>query len=560
MVWVAEQLARGQSLVHNDRYYWPVGDAPWLAGNGSDGFLYLPWHILLGWPRAAAAHTLTILVLDGLGAFALARAAGASPIASLMAASAGATMVYGSFELGAGRFSQADFGFLAFFLASWLRFLDAPSVRRAFAAAALLSVTSLLYWYYGFFGVLAGGLLLVVRVGAALARGQRPDAPGPWTLAVFAGAFLVLVGPLLAVFARHYADIVGTAEDALFPHPEVTGDSCWPAVPFLVGGGRHAGRALAFSTTCFAVVAPVVRRDRGVVSLLVLAAAFFALMAGPLWPHGPYEILYGLAGPLRRFWWPYRHVVVANLAIIALASVAATPLLQRLGRWGTAAGLALALSIPAQLEVARAPFHALFSKARVPAPFYREVATLPGEVLIEPPLSQAVAATQAPLIYQFDHQKTLLNGHAMWVARVRPPAWDAFVAENSFLAAMQALERGELSGEFRFTAADLRSLIDRGVGAVTLNREYFPVRLDALLDAYDAVFRGLFGEPVVKRDGAAAWSLAHWTNQESASFRAFSWPADLGSGGPTLPVQAARPASMSFSMPAPTRGEGRAVK
>ena len=37
LVWVAEQIRSGGSLLHNDLYYWPFGDAPWLAGNGSEG-------------------------------------------------------------------------------------------------------------------------------------------------------------------------------------------------------------------------------------------------------------------------------------------------------------------------------------------------------------------------------------------------------------------------------------------------------------------------------------------------------------------------------------------
>jgi hypothetical protein len=416
-----------------------------------------------------------------------------------------------------------------------------------------------LYWYYGFFAVLAGVLLVALRVGGSDRGAFARGAVGP--LAAFSAAALLLLGPLLWVSFGHYAQIVGTAEDGLFPHPEVVGDSCWPAVPFLVGGGRHAGRALPALTTLLAVGGLAVHRDRRSLGLVALILFFFALMAGPLWPGGPYEQVYGLAGPLRRFWWPYRHVVVANLAIVALGSLGFDAVLARLrAGWRSWLAGAVALSVPLQLELARAPFHALYSKATVPTDFYTKVAELPGEVLLEPPLSPDVAATQASLIYQFDHHKTLLNGHALWVARVRPPQWDTFVSSNTFLAAMQALERGELPGEFRFAAADLAALRDAGLGVVTLNREYFPVKLDALLQAYDRVLTGLFGEPAVELHRAKAWRVDRWTGQDQSYFESFSWPAELGHGGPTLPVQAPRPASMAFRMPEPGKGAPEAAK
>ncbi|MSQ02171.1 MAG: hypothetical protein EXR71_09815 [Myxococcales bacterium] len=540
--WVADQVWHGRSLVHNDRYYWPVGDAPWLAGNGSDGFLYLPWHLLLGWPRAAAAHTLTILTLNGLGGWALARAAGASPAAALTAASTAAMTVYATFELGAGRFSQADMGFLAFFLASWLRLLQAPSWRRAVVSAMLLAATSALYWYYGLFAVIAGAVLLAFR-GRQL-RSWALCRP----LLLFAVTFLVTIAPLLWVFLSNWAAIPGTGEAALFPHPEATADSCWPGIPFLAGAGRHAGRALPLTTFLLAGFALFRRRDRVTVGLAAVGLLFAALMAGPLIPHGPYEWIYGIAEPLKRFWWPYRHVVVVNFVYITLAAVAVDHLPVG-ARARTATGVLLALSIPAQLALGRAPYGALFSEAHVPVPFYQEVGALPGTVLIEPPLTPDLAASQATLMYQLDHGKALLNGHALWVQRVRPVAWDAFVDGNSFLAACRRLERGALDGHFRFDGNDLTALFDQGVLTITVNREYFPAGYSALPGAYHQIFDALFGEAAVTGTRMQAWDMGRWTGAVDVAFEPFAWPATLERGGPTLPVRSPAPPSAAFAMP-----------
>ena len=556
--WVAEQIIQGQSLVHNDRYYWPIGDAPWIAGNGSDGFLYLPWHVLLGWPAASTAHTLTLLTLNGLGAYALARAAGGSRAGSLAAAPTGAMMGYALHEVGAGRFSQANFGFLAFFLASWLGLLARPSIGRALGSAALLATTSVLYWYYGFFAVLAGAVLL-------LAQGRGLRSWPLWrSLLAFSLAYLAAIAPFLMVFAAHWGDIPGTAETTLFPHPETLGDSCWPwsstgffepdTVPFLVSGGRHAGRILPFSTAILGFVALWRVRDRMGWSLAAVALLMALLMAGPLFPHGPYEQIYGLASPLRRFWWPYRHVVVLNLVWIALAARAFGP---NPGRRATVAAVALALSIPVQLRLGGAPFPVPFSTVVSPVPFYQDVGKLPGTVLIEPPLTPDLQASQAPLIYSLDHGKALVGGHALWVDRVRPPAWDAFVDANSFLAACRRLERGEIAdGVFRFEAADLQSLLDRDVRTFALNREYFPARLPEVVTGYVSVLTALFGEPAVRGTRAQAWDLGGWNGGTEATFSAFEWPKELIRGGPVLPMQTVRSPSLGFAMPPPPRREG----
>ncbi|MFZ5479388.1 MAG: hypothetical protein ACOZNI_21670, partial [Myxococcota bacterium] len=373
------------------------------------------------------------------------------------------------------------------------------------------------------------------------------DAAPARGLAVFAGAYLALVAPLLWIFLRHWGAIPGTGEDA-FPHPESVADSTWPAVPFLVTGGRHAGLALPF-TTCALAVVGLFRRDRRWMSvgLAAVAALFALLMAGSLVPNGPYEAIYGLAGPLRRFWWPYRHVVVLNVALVALAARGAEVLVARRA-W---VGVLLALSIPLQLQLQGAPWRVQFSKAEWPEPFYVRLREAPGEIVIEPPIAPQVASAQSHLLYQTLHGKALLAGHAMWVDRVRPDAWDTFVAGNSFLVEMQRLERGELDGTFRFDAADLRALLDAGVGPFVVHREYFPVALKELTDAYGEVFTALFGPPSDTGKRVKAWDGTRWNGRSEVTFAPYAWPKELRPGGPTLAITGIRAPSNVFSIPVP---------
>lgn len=532
MVWVAEQVAHGRSLLHNDRYYWPIGDAPWLAGNGNEGFAFLPWYALFGWPMATTVHLVLVLALNGIAGWALCRAAGVSRVASLAAVPTSALMIYTIQELGAGRFSQVSICWIGFFLASWLRFLDSPTTRRAALAAVLLAVTSFFYWYYGFFAVLAGLVLWLFK--------RTPVRP----LLVFCGVFLGLIAPLLYVFWAHQSLIPGV--DETFPNAEVPGDSCFPGIPFLVNKGRHAGRALPFTTVALALFG--LRRDRLTAALVAVWLLFAGLMAGPLIPHGPYEQIYGLAGPLRRFWWPYRHVVVLNFVWILLAARGTERLL---GKWPKLS-LFLAITIPVQTELLHAPWHALTTVADVPNAFYRDLRSNPGTILVEPPLAGEVASSQAPLVYQLDHRKKLLGGHALWVDRVRPDDWDAFVDGNTFLAEMRRLERGKLpEGRFTFAAADLQSLIDAGATLYVVNFEYFPGALDGIPKAYVQVFEELFGRPIGKGHRAFAYDAANWKGTTEASFTPFAWPEWVRPGGPSLAIQLPRLPSMSLSMGGP---------
>ncbi len=558
MVWVAEQVMHGRSILHNDAYYWPIGDAPWLAGNGSEGFLYLPFQAAMGWPLGSNVYLIGILALNGLAAFALARAAGASTPASLAAVPTATLSIYTLQELGAGRFSQVSICWLGFFLASWLRLLAEPTARRALLSGLLLAVTSLFYWYYGLFGVLAGGVLLLARRPAGSLR----------PLAVFAATYLVLVLPLLFVFLRYWASIPGTGEEQ-FPHPQSFGDSCWPGIPFLVTGGRHSGRALPFTTVILAFVGLTHSNRRVALGLGGVALLFAGLMAGPLIPHGPYEWIYGLARPLQRFWWPYRHVAVLNYTLITLAALGLDrlvdlyrtrrPMKTDVVRFDTSAGLGwgLALSIPLQLQLQGAPWHAQFSHVTAPEPFYAKVAKLPGARMIEPPLAPALASSETPLIYQLYHHKQLLNGHAEWVDRVRPKAWDTFVAQNSFLTEMQALEMGKVNGPFTFRAEDLQALLDQDVRVMVVNREYFPVAFNGLTTSYSALFNALFGPATAEGKRADAWDMARWNHQSSVDIPPFAWPANVQPGGPDLSILGMHEASMGFTMPAmgPQKGK-----
>lgn len=542
LVWVARRLAAGQSLVHNPDYYAPVGDHPWLAGNGSEGFLYLPFHLLLGWPAGVGAYALLVLTANGLGGYALARAAGAGPWAGLVGAAAAGSSIYGVQELGAGRFSQANLALLLGGLGAWLALLRAPSRRGALAAGLCTAGAAVLYWYHGLFLALA----LLLLIGARALRHE----PIPLRAVLQAGGLaLALAGPALAVYAANWALIPGVAE-AEFPHPEAIADSLRLARPFALRDGRQDYWALPLPLLLLGGLAlgGAVRRAWGrqlgatELGLWAVVGVFLALALGV---NGPlYEPLYGAVGPLRRFWWPHRHVLVAQLAFAALAAAQ----LSRLApRWERAAGLAVALSLSPALRAQGDPVQVSSSPVALPPTLHSQLAALPGELVLHLPFTPEVASTQTPLIYQLYHQKRMINGHAPWVGRVRPPAWDRLLVDNSLLAALAAWERGQLQGQLTFDPDDLEALRGQGLAYIVLEREQYPLALRALYEGTRGLLGQLFGEPVLHQKDGAVYALERWSGQADVVVSRWTWPVGLRPGGQRdQPLNTRRSASRVF--------------
>jgi hypothetical protein len=557
LVWVAERVAGLEGLLHNPRYYWPVGDAPFLAGNGGEGLLYLPFHLALGWPTGANLFLVLVLAANGLAACWLARGAGASWPGSLLAAAALGASPYTLRELGAGRFSQADLIWLLLFAGSWIRLLREPRPRWALGAGASLALASALYWYHGFFGVLAGGVLALGAAGAAWRRGARP-ADLPWRdLLIFGLTFLLLVAGPLAWFLAHWGALPGTAEE-IFPHPEAVRDSLDLAVPFLVRGGRFVGQALP-ATVVLLALWQLLRLLRGRsdrpgldAGLLACWALFMALAMGPrlsVLGLSPFELVYGLAAPLRRFWWPSRHVLICNVALVLLAA-RALPVLGR--RWSRAAlATGLVLTVPALLLLQDTERRAHSTALAWPPVLYSELAAEPGEVLLDLPISPRVASSQKPLLHQLAHGKTLLNGHGLWVDRVRPAAWDAFVAGNGFLRGLEAVEDGSLAGDLVFDAVELTTLRDEGLALIVLNREHYPLGLAEAVGRQRRVLDALFGPPFASVEGAWAWRLDDWTGATTVPLEPWDFPRGAAARVGSVPIDLRTPPSLTFDPPRP---------
>ena len=546
--WVADTVAAGDwaGLLHNTRYYYPIGDSPILAGNGNDAVLRAVVGAWIPWPGGITAWALLALTLNGLGGLALARAAGARWGGAVFAGSVLALSPYVAHELSGLRLAQVPLYPMAFFLAAWLRALQSVGRARtgwALMAGGLYALTAALYWYYGLWAAGAGAALLA-------ARGRwRDDAR---VLPPFLLAAVPPVAATLALFLANWDRVVGTGDEA-FPHPLATEAGLPVTFPLLNGSVERHEIALSLVTLGLCIWGARVawsRPDRRLFGgLLAVAAVFLPLCWGPelLLPSGestgipgPFQLVYGLHPTLRRFWWPYRHAIMVTLALLPFAALgvdaaaarAGAALRRPTGKAAMAALTALTLvyARAGELDFRGAQLWTPVSWWEAPAAYTR-IQKLPGDAIFELPAAPQVCTSQQTLSYQWVHQKQMVNGHAMWVDRVRPDAWDAWVADNTFLSTLQQYERGQLFGPFAFKPEDVVKLREAGVRHIVVNAEYYPRALYPLVLAYQQVLTGLFGPPVFQfRDTLFAWDLEAYGFQGMVEAPEFRLPPELLEG------------------------------
>jgi len=539
--WLRQQLGAGDSILHNPRYYFPVGDAPYLAGNGGDGLLFAALGPRSAWPGSVTLWLLGVLTLNGATAWGLCRRCGASRWGALLGAAVLGASGYLAHELSGGRFAQAALWPLLGFVWAWLALLERPRWVSAVLAAAALALSFQVYLVYGLWAVAMGAVLL----GARLVWGPDGVAAGLVHLGrsgwVFLGLAALFTLPVLLPFLGHWGQVPGVGELA-WPHPLAV-EASLPATAWLWAGAADRGEVLPplLAVLLAGLAAWALLRERPrdwrLLGLLVLAVVFWALSLGPqlLLPSGEataipgvFGLVYGWLGPLRRFWWPYRHVVgvLIPLAVLAARGFDLAVARWKLGSpWLVALGLVLLLPLDLGLRGGRVGAATSWWE---PPPAYKAIRELSGEVMLELPLAPRLVTTQQSLSYQQVHRKALVNGHAAWVARVRPEAWDAWVQDNSFLRMLDAHERGQQVGPFAFLPEDVLALHEQGVRLLVVNREYLPGPLFPLAERYERIFTAAFGPPIYRfRDQIAVWDTARYTMAGFVDVEPFQLPANL---------------------------------
>ena len=540
LVWVAERVREGQDIIHNDMYYLPVGDYPWIAGNGSEGFLYLPFSLLFSWPYSVMCYVFVLWVGIGCAGWFLGRASGLGRWNSLVPSMVLLSTPYLSRELNAGRFSQFDVLWIIASVASFLYLCRRPSIHTAIICGLFVGLTGIFYWYYAFFFV----IFALITVGLRWMMGM--DIPLGYIF-IAALCSVLCVSPLLYIYWTHWNLIPGTQEN-VFPSPDSVADSLNFSWDLWRPYGRTAGMVQSLITSVLSMYCVYIAyksrrtettraRERqwiflcGIVTLIV----FWLLAYGPKLPF--YGWVYGWTEATKRFWWPSRHLIMVNISFAILAGWGWQYWLYRKERDGdnsryVYATMILVMLIPCFLWLqGDRPFHIFHTPIQTSHSVYTTLSTLEGDAIWQPPISPKIANSQKPLLQQLVHHKKMLQGHALWVDRVRPTEWDRMVQENSLLYSLQQYETAD-NFQIDISSPDIKELLEMGVAYIVLDRELFPKILPQIWYGYEQACRELFGKPVLQGDFVFVWSIENWTGVTSLELSRWTMPKGfvLGNG------------------------------
>lgn len=522
LVWMSQQIGAFDSLFHNSKYYVPVGDAPWLAGNGSEGFLFAPFYWALGWPMAVPAYMVTLWVLIGLSIHAFTKELGLSGWATLVIVVHVLLSPYLSRELSAARFSQGDILWICLGLCFLFRLLNKPTRTNSLLLGLSVSIMALMYWYYAwFFGLMA----LIFMVCWWI---QKRDLPWRYLGYTFL-VTTVTISPLVWIFARHWTEIPGTLE-TIFPSPEAKNDSLISFPVEIRATGMMSVAAVPLASILYAGVGLFSLR-KSQTPWMVWGAMLIILLFGLLamGVNTPlFDWVYGGLSPLKRFWWPSRHVLGVTIGLGIICAVGVQSVLDRFkATWHPTLGLVSALILPLCLWAQNDLEPVVTTPLNMPPTPYEQLHKLPPGGVIQLPIQPKLSSSQSALFYQLFHHRPMLNGHAQWVDRVRPKEWDSAVSSNILLASIQSYSSPDSIRRLECSSSAIEELSGWGIRYIILDPSFYPRAMSSLLIGLEEGLNQMFGDPVLRLESVLVWDVLAWNSLVSVDVSHWEWPSTL---------------------------------
>lgn len=520
--WTFYALRHGQNPLDCDMVFHPVGQSPVAWYNVLDGLIGGPLMYALGPLRGYNATVLVALASAGLGGWALGRMIGLSSLAALVLGAAIQTSNYLASEIEPGRVSQA---FVVFWLVA-LGLLDQllrgrGDRRLAVAVGVAFALTHLEYWFYGLFLDFAAVILLV-------AWARRFDADIGRRLALAAGVAAALVAPFVISLISRFDQLPGVtrAEESWidygvidrgeFSLANAIHESSSPIWPFATAVGQINDRSLSAAVALLAL-GGLLFRPAGRLRWLALLAFGWVMAMGPYlrWMDGtiyplrlPYLAFYDWFPFFSRLWWPGRlalFLVVGAAALAALHTDMLASWLERRRVWlGTATRVA-ALGIVTWAGLTTGAY--LPFRGDPPRIYERKAYEQLDGALLTTPVLGVDSRARHLLWFQIFHELPMLTGLGAHLQGHRPADYEAYIRNNSLLAALARVSEGE-QAQGIVRAADVDALLDVGYRwAVVDARAYLQGWSPAYVKAFSAVFQALWGAADVRAGTVRAWRI-----------------------------------------------------
>ena len=411
------------SIWHTDLLHWPFGTT--LLGQTLNPFNGLKALPLLRFLSLVGAHNLIVLfsyVMSGLTAYWLSLYLTRSFWGSLLA---GYIFTFSSYHFAHyyGHLNLISLEWIPLFLLCWIVLVNRPSIWMGIASALTLWLVLLCDYYYFFYCVLAGGLVLLWRMLSQRNLRLFLDREYRTSLGLFILSSLLLTGPIVfrlmhllradPLMDAHNPLNFGLDLLALFVPGETwrfgqVTESVWSN--FLLGKSE-ASVFLGYAVILFLAIAWIKRRDFPDAGLWFFLIGFFFLMAlGPVMVVGgrvaydgpmPYTLMESILPFLKLSGVPIRMVVMVTLSASVLSAMAITALQE------TTRGKAFACLLAALLVVESLPAPLPATSPNVPE-YVHALAELPDDGGV---LDLAAPTKYLQLYYQTQHQKPMAFGY-----------------------------------------------------------------------------------------------------------------------------------------------------
>lgn len=411
------------SIWHTDLLHFPFGTT--LLGQTLNPFNGLITFPLLRFLPLVQVHNLIVafsFVMSGLTAYWLSLRLTRSFWGSLLA---GYILTFSSYHFAHyyGHLNLISLEWIPLFLLCWIVLLDRPTVWMGIASALTLWLVLLCDYYYFFYCVLAGGLILLWLMFSGRNLRLFLDREYRTPLGFFILSSLLLTGPIIfrlmyllrtdPLMDAHNPLNFGLDLLALFVPGETWrfGQLTEPVWSNFLLGKSEASVYLGYAVILFLVIAWVRRRELEDAGLWFFLVGFFFLMAlGPVLVVGgrvvydgpmPYTLMENILPFLKLSGVPIRMVVMVTLSASVLGAMAITELKK------TKRGIAFAFLLTALLAVEYLPAPLPATSPQVPE-YVRALAKLPEDGGV---LDLAAPTKYLQLYYQTQHGKPMAFGY-----------------------------------------------------------------------------------------------------------------------------------------------------
>ncbi len=516
--WTGYALSNGLNPFDGNWSFFPVGQRPVGQYNLLDGVLGAPMMSFFGPTLGYNVFALFTVWTSALAMYVLARSAGASRPAAVLAGIGLVSSSFFGFELRDGRLSQTLLVFWILGFAGLERLARGLGTwRLAVATGVLVAITHLIYWYNGLFLILAATPVWAYEMRRwDLARFRR--------LGLAAGVTILLCSPYIVSLAQHFKYLPGT-QRALeewmnygelgrgeFGLNSAIRHSHWPGWPLIHPFFEPDDHRVAIAVLVLGFGGLLLKGPARGRWLAVLVTGYVLTLGPYLKGYDgdptelklPYLLLYDHFPFFNRLWWPGRMALIFMVPLLVLAALH----LDRLSQlWRRGRNLVLVLgcfSVFADVDLRNA-FVPIMGRA--PEAYNRALyESLDGPIITTPVLGQDPAGRHH-LWFQVYHELPILYGLGAHISSHRPVGYEAYINANGLLETLATVSENE-SEVGIVTPEDVDKLISDGFRWAVIDPTCytFDYAQNYYYNFYQ-VFYKLWGTPDVVSGYGLAWRV-----------------------------------------------------